>query len=300
MPTFNEPKIKTKTPINKDLLIRLCRLASPGDIEHPDVPNYILKNEDFFASVVVVLENKSYRTTFLNDSFFTKEQVERGVKVGDRVICSVPSPNNSSGQEDVSGVVSSVDTPLGYSWLSAQIKVGAIPAVLSQCHLTFDVTSSVQAALELNGAVWNWPDLSKIVEKEIPEGVDTEHKAMLQAMQSLVGHVPMSKPVSSKHHEEIIEVALSEIQNIAKKVYAATGNIFASLSMLPICTTVTSTVTKSVLEWRIWLQSRSECYETAWIKSFLFKKLSDSLGPLFVGCDVAVRMLSEFKAELGE
>ena len=297
MSTFDQPRIKAKTPINRELLVRLCRCATPGEVEHPKVPGYILKNEDFFAPVIVVQEAGTSYTTFLNDRFFDAGTVKDGLKAGARIVCSVPDPQSSSGSMDVAGTVTQVHRALGFEWLEAQIKAGAIPAVLSQTHITFDVTASVQVALELGAVIWNWPNMAKIVEKPIPDNAG-DHTQALQAMQTLVGHhLSMSKPMGRKEDDEIFEVALIEIQNIIKKVYSATGNIHAVTSMLPLCTIVTATVTKSILDWRTWLQSRSECYETAWIKSFLFKKLSDSLGPLFIGCGVAVQMLDEFKAE---
>lgn len=291
MPTSVQPSFKAKTPINQALARRLCRLASPGKQYHPRAPRFALDERDFFSPVIEIQVNGSHKVTFLNDRYFEKKYLKKGnePKSSAMVVCKVPDPELSAGMESVRGIIIRTDIPYGHTLLIDQITKGAAPAILDQTHLTFDVTCSIQTALELGAAVWKWPDLYTLSMSNMVQD------PMIAQLADGLGALGFVGPNCKPDDAELMHAAMQEIEDLVKKVYAKVRDTDVVKMLLPISTVVTGTVTKSILGWRSCFQTKSDCAETAWLKSTLYKYLRDAAPPLFIGCDAAAVALNVWK-----
>lgn len=288
---YHRPQITPKIPINRRLIERVIHATFEGQHESPHHPDVTMSTKDLVSKLVVLkAPDGVMHRTWLNEDWLPNGV---DVKVGDNIVIRTPVPNSIGMKEDHIGVIVRIDDPVGFEWLQTAIKAGNVPQILREVALTFDVDCSAMSVIDLGGTIWRWPKfadidpmsgLAKLADPDVPlrrRAIPLTHKIPTRSDTELnVVHALANQHETAIHQScEVIELAET------------------LMMMLPMATMVTSTVTKSVLEWRAWLKTAPNTYEGAFLRDQFYKYLLDAMQPMFFDCSAASDNLKRYREE---
>lgn len=245
------PSFKAKSQVGKTLVTRVGRAVFGDDVRHPDHELLRLSDSEFTSPAVYIQdESGNHRLTFLTGDYFHKDYLtgKKQLVKGDKVAASYPVYDSGPSRENVFGAVSNIQPSLCDTWLESLIRAGAAPQILDNISLTFDFVVSLRTASEIGASVWNYSSIQDYV------------------------YVWMSK---NSVEDEVNKILETISEKSAEEVR----------SLLPLCTKVNATASKTIAGWRNWLLSIGGSPESVWLKVQFFKYLDDAVHSLFVGCE---------------
>lgn len=290
---FTRPQLTPKVPISRRLIERLVFTTfDEGPHPSPYHEGYNMTPKDLVSRVVTLTNGDDIVKTFLLDQWFPNGTE---IKIGDRVVAKIPLGDAMPGQgEDVVGNVVRIDEPVGFGWLRTLLKAGNMPPLLRETTLTFDVECSVLSVVDMKGTIWRWPKFSQVD--------PISHLAVMTGTEGAKlrrREIPLSHkiPVRNEAEEGVIKALVLQHEDAIHQACGVMAVEESLLCMLPVSTMVKCTVTKTIEEWRSWLQSMPTTYEGAFLRDQFFKYFLDAVEPCFSDCHVASENLKRYKKD---
>jgi hypothetical protein len=259
-----------------------------------------VKDDEYKAREIDLLSHRAVLeeggVTFFNNRFF--DDPNEAMRTEHKQVCGIPDskfePNHSI---DIFTKVKTVKEPWLWQRLRELLDSGTAPSPFNSIHITVDLTASVLTALEFGAQHYRLVPSAVMegMEWEVDPGEWREHAGKEIEVHQVFSGLPITERIAVKDDQrELVVAALNEVNTIYRKLRQVAGEVVAQ-TVLPVSHLCSSTVTKTLAEWRSFFCQESTHFETASLKVDLYRQFCRHAGPLFHGCGQCEKQLSALR-----